>query len=66
MLDIVNFYKIVVHDQRVCHDIDPRSYLQGQGHNAHRGNQSPGHISTIFLDPNTGSVSRENFALFAL
>ena len=26
------FHKIVVHDPRVCHNIDSRSYLQGQGH----------------------------------
>ena len=29
------FHKIVVHDPRVCHDLDLRSYLQGQGHSAH-------------------------------
>ena len=26
---------IVVHDPRMCHDLDPRSYLQGEGHCAH-------------------------------
>ena len=25
----------LVHDPRMCHDRDPRSYLQGQGHSAH-------------------------------
>ena len=29
------FPTIVVHDPRVGHDLDPRSYLQGQGNNAH-------------------------------
>ena len=28
------FHTIVVHDPRVCHDLDPRSYLRGQGHTA--------------------------------
>ena len=25
----------LVHDPRMCHDLDPRSYFQGQGHRAH-------------------------------
>ena len=29
------FHTIVANDLRVCHDLDPRSYLQGQGHSAH-------------------------------
>ena len=29
------FHTIVVHDQRMCHDYDQRSYHQGQGHCAH-------------------------------
>ena len=29
------FYTIVFHDPRVCHDFDPSSYFQGQGHSAH-------------------------------
>ena len=29
------FHTIVVHDPRVGHDFDPRSYLQGQGHSAY-------------------------------
>ena len=29
------FHTIVVHDPRMCHDLDPRSYLQGRGHSAH-------------------------------
>ena len=29
------FHTIVVHDPRVCHDLDQRSYIQGQGHSAH-------------------------------
>ena len=29
------FHTIVVHNTRVCHDLDPRSYLQGKGHSAH-------------------------------
>ena len=28
------FHTIVVHEPSVCHDLDTRSYLQGQGHNA--------------------------------
>ena len=36
------FHTVV--DPRVCHDIDPRSYLQGQGHSAHIPNiLCPGH-----------------------
>ena len=30
------FHTSFVHYSRVCHDIDPRSYLQGQSHRAHR------------------------------
>ena len=26
---------MAVHDPRVCHKLDPMSYLQGQGHSAH-------------------------------
>ena len=29
------FHTIIVHDPRMCHDLDTRSYLQGQGHSAH-------------------------------
>ena len=29
------FHTIVVHGQRVFHDLDARSYLNGQGHSAH-------------------------------
>ena len=29
------FHTIVVHDSRVCHDLEPRSYLKGQGHSTH-------------------------------
>ena len=29
------FPTICVHDPRVCHDLDIRSYLQGQGHSSH-------------------------------
>ena len=29
------FHTVVVHDPRVCYDLEPRSYLQGQGHSAH-------------------------------
>ena len=29
------FHTIVVHDQRMCHDLDSRSYLQGQNHSKH-------------------------------
>ena len=29
------FHTIVFHNLRVCHDLDPRSYLQGQGHSTH-------------------------------
>ena len=29
------FHTTVVHDSRVCHDLDPKSYLWGQGHSAH-------------------------------
>ena len=29
------FHTILVHDSRVCHDLDLRSYIQGQGHSAH-------------------------------
>ena len=29
------YFTIVVHDPRVCHDLDPRSHLQGQDHSMH-------------------------------
>ena len=29
------FHTIVVHDLRMCHDLDPKSYLQGQGNSSH-------------------------------
>ena len=29
------FYTIIVHVRRVCHDLDPKSYLQGHCHSAH-------------------------------
>ena len=29
------FHTIVVHDPRVCHDLDPRTYLQGEDDSAH-------------------------------
>ena len=29
------FLTLIFHDPRVCHDLEPRSYLQVQGHNAH-------------------------------
>ena len=29
------FYTLCVNDARVCHDFDPSSYLQAQGHSAH-------------------------------
>ena len=29
------FHTIVVHNSSACHDLDPKSYLQGQGHIAH-------------------------------
>ena len=32
---LIIFHTIVVYDRRVCHDLDPRSYIQGQGHIAH-------------------------------
>ena len=35
------FHTIVVHDPKVCHDLDQGSYLQGQGQCAHM------HILTI-------------------
>ena len=42
------FHTIVVDDPRVCHDLDPRSYLQGQGHSAHISkNVCPGHSSSL-------------------
>ena len=42
------FHTTVVHDPRVCHDLDPRSYLQGQGHCAHiHQNRCPGHTSLL-------------------
>ena len=42
------FHTIFVHDPRLCHDLDPRSYLQGQGHCAHiPQNRCPGHNSSL-------------------
>ena len=42
------FHTIVVHDPRVCHDLDPRSYLQGQGQSAHIAKYlCPGHNSSL-------------------
>ena len=41
------FHTIVVHDPRVCHDLDPRPYLQGQGHIAHIQNLCPCHKSSL-------------------
>ena len=35
MLDLGNIHKIVVHDTRMCHDLDPRPYHQYQGHSAY-------------------------------
>ena len=32
---ILIFHTVVVHDPRGYHDLDPRSYRQGQGHSAH-------------------------------
>ena len=32
---LIIFHTIVVHDLRLCHDLDPRSYHQGQGHSAY-------------------------------
>ena len=32
---LILFQAIIIQDPRVCHDLDPRSYLQGQGHSAH-------------------------------
>ena len=29
------FHTIIIHDPRACHDLDSRSYVQGQGHSAH-------------------------------
>ena len=29
------FHTLIVHDPRVCHDLYPRSYLQGKDHSAH-------------------------------
>ena len=29
------FYTLIIHDTWLCHDLDPRSYLQGQGQIAH-------------------------------
>ena len=49
LLISILFHTVVVHDQRVCHGLNPRSYLQGQGHNAHRENQCPGHNSLLWF-----------------
>ena len=38
---------MVVCDSRVCHDLDPRSYLQGQGHSAHTRNLYLGYNSLL-------------------
>ena len=35
VLQTAIFHTIVVHDPRVCHDLDQKSYLQGKGHGAH-------------------------------
>ena len=32
---LIIFHAIVVHDTRACHELDPRSYLLGQGHSTH-------------------------------
>ena len=29
------FHTIIIRDARVCHDIGPRLYIKGQGHNVH-------------------------------
>ena len=31
----ISFHIIVIHDPRVCHALDPRSYLISQGHSVH-------------------------------
>ena len=41
------FHTIIVHDPRMCHDLDPRSYLQGQGHWTHTQKLCPGHNSSL-------------------
>ena len=41
------FHTIVVHAPRVCHVLDPMSYLQGQSHSTHTGNPCPGHNSSL-------------------
>ena len=46
------FHTIFVHDTRVCHDLDPKLYLQGQGHSVHiqcTGTKTlcPGHNSLM-------------------
>ena len=50
--DLDNIHTIAVHDPRVCHDLDPSSYLQGQVHCAHiqknvPQNRCPGHNSSL-------------------
>ena len=45
------FHSIFVHDQRVCDDIDPRSYLQGQFHSLHsQKSVSKRYLLTALLD----------------
>ena len=41
------FQAIVVHDPWVCHDLDPRSGLQGQCQYTHRESSSLGHNSLL-------------------
>ena len=41
------FHTIVVHGPRVCHDLDPRSYLQGQGHIGTWPKPYPAHNSSL-------------------
>ena len=42
------FHTIIFHDPRMCHDLDPRSYLQGQGSQCtHTQNPCPGHNSSL-------------------
>ena len=44
------FHTLIVYDRRVCHNIDPRSYLWGQGHSAHiPKNLCLGHNSLIAI-----------------
>ena len=32
---LIIFHTLIVHDQMMCHDLDLRSYHQGQGNSAH-------------------------------